>query len=187
LKLDSNYFVEEIPSDIGRLSNLSVLNLDNNADLTGTVPSSLAKLTKLRLLSLSSTEVTGPGVIDQLLSWPLLEELILHNSFLSGTLPVDMSPLTNLLVLSLKDTLVGGAIPSSITKLTTLQLFDIGGPNLKGKIPNDIGKLTELCTCPRLFCAYVYVAHFLFLLSMNDMSLTKYSMHCSLLHLLNNR
>ena len=61
-----------IPSELGKLTNLKVLNLSDN-ELSGTIPPELGKLTNL-------------------------EELYLWDNGLSGTIPSELGKLTNLKV-----------------------------------------------------------------------------------------
>ena len=56
--LFDNKLSAEIPSEIGALTNLTWLRLENNL-LRGALPESLAALTKLEHVSLHSTSVTG--------------------------------------------------------------------------------------------------------------------------------
>ena len=56
--LDDNQLTGEIPSTIGNLTNLEVLNLRSN-QLTGEIPSEIGQLTNLTQLVLIENQLTG--------------------------------------------------------------------------------------------------------------------------------
>ena len=70
--MSSNRFVGEIPSYIGDLKRLRILNLSNNI-LTGHIPPSIGNLTMLESLGLSQNRLSGeiPSQLTQLtfLEW----------------------------------------------------------------------------------------------------------------------
>ena len=78
---DSN-LTGEIPSEIGRLINLTDIYLHSN-ELTGSIPSEIGQLTNLRYLWLSDNQLSGeiPSEIGQLTN---LNSIWLHNNELSG-------------------------------------------------------------------------------------------------------
>lgn len=69
-----------IPSVIGSMRQLQVLNLQNNL-FSGTIPTELGKLTELRQLNLQFNELTGT-VPCELLALPKLSNLTLNNNSL---------------------------------------------------------------------------------------------------------
>ena len=56
--MSSNQLTGSIPSEIGNLTNLEYLRLDNN-QLTGEIPPEIGNLTNLTHLYLNSNELTG--------------------------------------------------------------------------------------------------------------------------------
>ena len=68
----------------------------------------------------------------------------LHINNLVGTIPVELSNLTNLTKLSLGDNQLTGTIPIELGNLTNLLLFHIGNNQLTGTIPIELGNLTNL-------------------------------------------
>ncbi|KAF7850112.1 hypothetical protein BT93_L5841 [Corymbia citriodora subsp. variegata] len=85
IDFSSNGFVGEIPSSIGSLMELHLLNLSHNA-IADSIPSSLRNLTKLEALDLSKNELTGkiPPELTQLTS---LEFFDVSDNHLSGPIP----------------------------------------------------------------------------------------------------
>lgn len=85
IDLSNNRFEGEIPSSIGDLQYLIVLNLSSNS-FTGLIPSSLGNLTELESLDLSRNQLSG-GIPQQLLSLTFLSHLNLSHNQLTGQIP----------------------------------------------------------------------------------------------------
>ncbi|XP_076945740.1 receptor-like protein 7 [Bidens hawaiensis] len=96
IDISNNQFSGEIPSTIGRLKALYVLNISRN-EFTGIIPSSMGNLSQLESLDMSSNKLTG-------------------------SIPVALTRLTFLSVLNLSNNHLVGRIPTG----TQLQSFDTG-------------------------------------------------------------
>jgi hypothetical protein len=109
-----------IPSEIGNLTNLESLYLNNN-QLTGLIPSEIGNLTNLTSLNLSNNQLTGsiPSEIGNLTN---LERLWLNDNQLTGSIPPEIGNLTNLERLYLNDNQLTGEISGNICSLINLQL-----------------------------------------------------------------
>ncbi|KAI9345368.1 hypothetical protein BDR26DRAFT_1005699 [Obelidium mucronatum] len=107
-----------IPTELGTLRNLEVLNLDRNA-LTGSIPSSLCTVKSLVEFSASENKLTG-------------------------TIPHEIELLVNLTVLNLDGNGLTGSIPAGLGKLTNLTILNTSCNKLNGKIPDEIGQLLQL-------------------------------------------
>ncbi|KAI8570624.1 hypothetical protein RHMOL_Rhmol01G0050200 [Rhododendron molle] len=85
IDLSYNNFQGEIPSDIGKLQGLRLLNLSHNS-LSGHLPSLLGNITMLESLDLSSNQLTGkiPG---ELTSLTFLAVLNFSKNHLVGPIP----------------------------------------------------------------------------------------------------
>ncbi|XP_022684262.1 probable inactive receptor kinase At4g23740 [Setaria italica] len=92
-----------IPEFFAEFQHLTVLQLSNN-DLNGSLPRSIFRLPRLRVLDVSS------------------------NSDLAGSLP-ELPAGSSLEILNLKETQFSGQIPSSIGNLKHLKALDISGSN----------------------------------------------------------
>ena len=72
LNLSNNALTGALPSQVGALQNLKVLNLSNN-NFTG-VPAEIGQLSKLEVLDLSDNKLTGlPNELGNLLNLKLLD------------------------------------------------------------------------------------------------------------------
>jgi hypothetical protein len=115
------------------LQNLEVFTFAKN-QLTGGIPSELAKLKKLRTINLNYNSLSGP-IPDEIGSLTNLKYLGLIENQLSGLIPDDLGNLTNLEQLYLHSNRFTGS-PSSLSKLknTVKVLF----PNPMSTIPYDV-------------------------------------------------
>ena len=59
LQFSANAFTGSIPTEYGLLGNLTEVNLDYNAGITGSVPSELVECDKLTFLSMIGTGISG--------------------------------------------------------------------------------------------------------------------------------
>ncbi|XP_044481987.1 receptor like protein 22-like [Mangifera indica] len=85
IDFSNNYFHGEIPSSIGKLHSLRLLNMSQNS-LTGQIPSSLGDLTALEALDLSLNNLVGV-IPMQLVSLTFLSKLNLSQNQLVGPIP----------------------------------------------------------------------------------------------------
>ncbi len=78
VRFTDNQLTGEIPSELGRLSNLEVLELGGN-DLSGEIPSGLGRLSNLEVLELDGNDLSGeiPSELGRLSN---LEVLVLGGS-----------------------------------------------------------------------------------------------------------
>ncbi|MBO1350644.1 MAG: putative Ig domain-containing protein, partial [Hormoscilla sp. GUM202] len=142
LDLDSNSLSGTIPSALGNLSNLQYLWLHGN-DLSGTIPSALGNLSNLQYLWLYWTDLSGtlPPELGELGN---LLELQLFWTDLSGTLPPELGDLSNLQELRLPNNDLSGTLPSSLGDLSNLQVLRLQSNDLSGSLPSSLGKLGNL-------------------------------------------
>ena len=128
----------------GRVTELSL----SRANLTGSLPADIGKLTHLRRLTMyRNSGTTGslsgsiPAEIGQLTE---LRDLYLYRNALSGAIPTDIGNLANLVHLHLDHNSLSGAMPTSIGNLSRLHLLYLYQNSLTGSIPAEIGNLTRL-------------------------------------------
>ncbi|GKV49577.1 hypothetical protein SLEP1_g56317 [Rubroshorea leprosula] len=142
LRLPNNSLYGTIPSSIGRLSQLRVLYLDFN-DFLGNIPSEIGLLRSLSLLSLYGNQLNGsiPKEIGILGS---LKEVDLSNNNLSGQIPSSIGNLKNLSIFDLSINKFFGLIPQEVGMLRSLSELDLSSNNLSGPIPTSIRNLKNL-------------------------------------------
>ena len=116
--MTSNNLSGSIPAELGNLTNLAGLALENNS-LSGNIPSELGNLTNLN-------------------------NLTLDNNSLTGSIPAELGNLTNLLYLMLNSNSLAGSIPSELGNLTYLEFLNLGNNSLSGSIPSELGNLENL-------------------------------------------
>ena len=115
ISLPNSGLTDSIPSEIGNLTNLERLVLNDN-QLTGSIPSEIGNLTNLIWLILDVNELTGsiPSEIGNLTN---LTRLFLGDNQLTGSIPPEIGNLTNLTLLFLYNNQLTGDVPESICNL----------------------------------------------------------------------
>ncbi|XP_016683985.1 brassinosteroid LRR receptor kinase-like [Gossypium hirsutum] len=127
-----------LPNDMCQhLPKLEVLYLYSN-ELSGNIPSSMGKCSNLKNLSLSLNQLTGiiPRSIGNLTQ---LRELYLGFNNLEGQIPKEIGNLFGLEMLSI--TAIKGLtsqIPTSIFNVSSLKAIDLSSNSLSGSLPNDM-------------------------------------------------
>ncbi|CAM6095358.1 unnamed protein product [Calypogeia fissa] len=140
-----------IPSEVGNLQYLEVLDVSNvggivsatNNSLKGPLHDTLAQCTRLRSFNASNIfwNMEFPMVLTKVTS---LEELYFSTSALSGTIPDDFySNLQNLRSLFIGDNDLKGSLPKMVNlqKLILLTAFQ---NDFTGMIPPELSTLTDL-------------------------------------------
>ena len=137
-----NQLTGTIPTQLGQLTELQYLNLNNN-ELSGTIPTELRRLTKLTGLDLGNNRLTGtiPTQLGQLTE---LRYLNLHDNQLTGTIPTQLGQLTKLTALYLDSNELSGEIPAELGSLTNLQRLRLQNNQLTGPLPLTLSALSQL-------------------------------------------
>ncbi|GLJ24999.1 hypothetical protein SUGI_0478650 [Cryptomeria japonica] len=132
-----------IPKDIVRLSHLEKLYLGVNM-LTGTIPLELGNNAKLSSLSLTGNKLNGsipPSI------WNLcgqLVDLLLDGNELSGSIPEPALPnvtCPNLQILDFSNNHLEGPVPMFLKNYEGLQELDLSNNSLSGAIPEALALL----------------------------------------------
>ena len=132
----------EIPSEMGRLTNLSFLRIDDNF-LSGPIPPEIGHLTNLEHLDLSANFLSGP-IPPELSGLATLWTLVLHSNRLSGPIPPELRELRSLGTLHLFRNRLSGPIPPELSGLTSLRRLHLRDNPLTGPIPPELGHLANL-------------------------------------------
>ena len=144
LDLSARSLTGTIPPQLGDLTALETLSLDNNR-LTGEVPAALGRLGSLRFLYLYKNRLTGevPAELGNLAN---LHTLWLFNNELTGNIPSELGDLTNLERLALDHNRLTGSIPGELGSLANLESLRLDSNRLTGAIPPEMGDLSNLET-----------------------------------------
>jgi Leucine-rich repeat (LRR) protein len=142
LSLANNNLVGILPSSLGNLSNLQVLDLKSN-QLTGGIPAELGNLGNLVTLWLAFNHLSG-SVPTALGNLSHLQYLLLHDNLLSGGIPSSLGGLSNLKELWLQNNQLTGTIPAQLGNLGNLLKLGLFLNPLSGSIPPELGNLIQL-------------------------------------------
>lgn len=120
LKLSSHNISGPLPSSIGNLNNLTILDLGKN-NFTGLIPESIGNFTELT-------------------------ELNLHSNHFEGDLPTNLYSLSLLEYLDLSENRLHGIIPDDFYNLTKLMYLDLSINRFTGNISSKLGDFIQLDT-----------------------------------------
>ncbi|KAI3705054.1 hypothetical protein L1987_75285 [Smallanthus sonchifolius] len=142
LDLGSSGIVGSLSPNIGNLSFLRVINLENNT-FKGVIPPQLGSLFRLQMLILSSNSFEGE-VPASLSNCTRLQDLQLARNKLFGKLPPQLTSLVNLVNITIHNNGFTGGIPSFFANLTSLEIISAANNHLGGNIPHALGQLHNL-------------------------------------------
>jgi Leucine-rich repeat (LRR) protein len=142
LDLRINNLFGGIPGELGNLTQLTQLNL-SSCGLIGEIPPSFAGLNNLLSVSLSNNLLKGYPLLA-LSSLTYIQSINLSKNAFAKAMPSSLDNFINLKYLNLSNCQLTGALPQSIGKLTSLQTLILDHNSLTGVIPDTIGKLVNL-------------------------------------------
>jgi Leucine-rich repeat (LRR) protein len=149
---DKNQFIIPLPSFLGDMTNLALLNLAG-VGLTSTIPEELfTSWAQLESLFLNDNDITGtlPKSIEHLRS---IEVLWLGGNNLGGSIVSEIGQLASLRELSLESNFRANVIgkrgfitniPAEIGQLTSLETLNLADNALSGLVPMALGNLVSL-------------------------------------------
>jgi hypothetical protein len=163
LNIENNYFEGTLPSTLSALSHLQRFLIGKNMFLFspypsfsnettpalqvieasgaglsgGPLPDGYYTLSKLQVLSLAYTQVTGtlPAKIGD--CWPELRVFNFYETRLQGSLPESFGKLTNLEAIVIELTAMTNTLPPSITQLQKLTVLSLPDNMFSGSLPFD--------------------------------------------------
>jgi len=121
----------------------TMLSLQSNHTLRGTIVPELALLSSLEYLRLDQNALVGvfPTTLGQMTT---LKEIHLNDNLFRGTIPRQFGNLTNLVEVNFSNNLLSGKIPTEIGLWNKLQTLKLGNNSLTGLIPSEIGQISQL-------------------------------------------
>ncbi|KAI3831875.1 hypothetical protein MKX03_022247 [Papaver bracteatum] len=135
---NGNFNPWQLTEEISRLSKLQVMVL-TACMLQGTIPKSVGNMLELVDLELSGNFLSGP-IPSELGKLKKLQQLeLFYNEYLSGEIPAELGNLTEHIDLDLSVNQLTGKIPESICKLPKLRVLQLYNNSLSGGIPSAIG------------------------------------------------
>jgi len=176
LNLSTNMLAGTLPFDLGNLSALKILDLDQgigvmeNGDLEvhtggigGALPAIIGNLINLEHLDLGGNFFTGsiPANIGNLVKLRYLDisYIPIDSGFdpyglLTGVIPDELGSLLNLTHLDLHSQNLNGAIPLWIANILGLEYLNLSYNDFNGVIPPNLGKLSKLLFLDLSFWSY---------------------------------
>ncbi len=145
IDLSANNLTGIIPNQVGDLTQLKTIYLNNNA-LTAQDPllaPKLPSLTSLEEINYSNNLLAG-GIPPEIGSLSALRILFLLNNQLTGPLPTELGNLSNLIILDATNNKLSGSLPASLGSLSNLQSLLLGTNAFSGAVPSQLGQLANL-------------------------------------------
>ncbi|KAI3463479.1 hypothetical protein Pfo_020142 [Paulownia fortunei] len=145
MDLSHNNLSGQIPEELGNLVGINFLFLNNNL-LSGKIPPSLGRCTVLHMLDLSYNRLTGrvPPEISGLREMRRFLNLS-HNQF-EGLLPIELSKLSAVEEIDLSSNNFNGSIFSQISSCFELKVLNLSNNSLTGHLPDSLSDLKSLVT-----------------------------------------
>lgn len=122
---------------------VSSIDLGGNG-VEGTLPTQLCLLSKLRVLNIDESRLSGtlPSCLSTLTALSTI--LFASNSGLSGTLPANLAALRALSELDLSRTRISGTLSQGVAALGRLQRLQLDHMAFSGTLPKEIGQMTRV-------------------------------------------
>ncbi|KAL7529696.1 hypothetical protein ACHAXR_003102, partial [Thalassiosira sp. AJA248-18] len=146
VSLPSSGLTGTIPTELGLLTELEVLDLQRNM-LRGSIPQEVANLKKLTKLDLTQCFLTG--TLPQRFESDRLKSILLANNAISGRFfqaDADSPHLKSIREIRMENNLLTGELPgTTLKKMTHLETLSLSDNDLSGLIPGEgLGSLASL-------------------------------------------
>ena len=109
-------------SKLTKLKKISIINSKSNTNFNFTIPTNIGNLTDLEYLRIDNSKGTIPSSIGNLTK---LKQLYLTDGTLTGSIPAEIGNLTQLDIIDLKNNQLSGVIPASLGNLSNIAILDL--------------------------------------------------------------
>ena len=145
VRLNGNNITGELSDKLGQLTNLTDLYLNNNKNLSGTIPAAIGQLKNLVSINVAVTAIGG-AIPQELTGCTSLKNFMAYSAGFTGEIPNFWDQLPTIGVLQLYDNPgLEGPIPATIGTLKSATGIQLKNCNLTGNIPASFGGL-EKCS-----------------------------------------
>ncbi|KAK8274106.1 hypothetical protein V6Z12_D10G051600 [Gossypium hirsutum] len=135
-------FTGNIPEFIGsNWTRLESLRLEGNS-FEGPIPSNIGKLSSLTILRITGI-YNGSSSLDVIRNLKNISDLVLRNVLLTGSIPSDISDFQSLQKLDLSFNNLTGQIPSKLFNMKSLTYLFLGNNSLSGTLPSQKSKILK--------------------------------------------
>ncbi|KAI9178120.1 hypothetical protein LWI28_022944 [Acer negundo] len=158
LKLSNNYLTDNIPKEIGNCRNLRSLLLDGNI-LEGPIPAEIGRLSELRVVDVSRNSLTDRIPVE-LAYCRKLSVVVLTNlndfsndeahssrgefSAFDGGVPYELLLSPSLQILWAPRANLGGRLPENWNESCSLRVLNLGQNSFNGVVPKSLGNCKNL-------------------------------------------
>lgn len=136
-----NEFDQAIPFELFTLPKVVEIRGQHNK-MRGTIPPEIENLTNLRIVQLDNNEISG-HLTDVFYQNINLVEIHVQKNKLTGQIPKTFGALTNLKLLLLDTNAFTGSIPEELGRMTELREFRVFDTQLTGLMPEGLCALKE--------------------------------------------
>ncbi|XP_059318609.1 putative receptor-like protein kinase At3g47110 [Lycium ferocissimum] len=145
LYMAGNPIYGSIPSSIGQLSGLTLLNISYTS-VSGEIPPEISQLKELQLLALAGNKLSG-SIPYSLGNLRALNKIDLSENELIGSIPANFSNFQNLLSMDMSKNKLNGSIPKQLLNLPSLSAFlNLSHNLLSGPLPEEVDSLESVVT-----------------------------------------
>ncbi|KAK2970037.1 hypothetical protein RJ640_014977 [Escallonia rubra] len=164
LRLVSQNLVGSVSPQIGRLTFLRKIHLNNNS-FHGNIPPDIGQLFRLQTLllynnSFQENRLHGHLPLDLGLTLPNLKYLYLGANKFSGSFPPSMANASGLLELSMSVNHFVGPIPMNLGNLRDLEILELNENRFGSNKPDDLSFIASLTNCTNLRNLILYKNQF---------------------------
>jgi Leucine-rich repeat (LRR) protein len=140
LELGLNNLNGTLPNELSTLNKAQGISLFGNS-LQSSFPSGIRELSELRLLDVEDNNMSGALFTGNVMELTSLEQFRASFNRFSGIIPTQIGRLSNLQQLWLPENFLQGPLPSELGQLTAIESFFFYTNMFQGPIPSEIGSL----------------------------------------------